>query len=311
MPAIVAPMFLVSTPEMVIEAARSGLIGAFPAPNARTVDDLDEWLSRISRALSGTETPAWAMNMIVHKTYSRFTEELELLRRYRPKLVITALGSPAAVVDAVHDYGGLVFADVITPALAKKALAAGADGLVLVCSGAGGHTGRYSPIAFVREVRSFFDGPLVAGGGIADAHGVLAVRALGADLAYMGTRFIVARESMAADAYREMLVRATMEGIFETRAITGVAANFLAESLTAAGHDLDRLAEAAGKVDFSGDIASDDSKAWRDVWGAGQGAGAVTRIEPLADIARGLVGDYRRLLSETRRGLGGAVSDAA
>lgn len=300
-PVMVAPMFLVSTPEMVITAARAGLVGAFPGPNARTVEDLKDWLVQLSETLASDGDLPWAMNMIVHKTYSRFAEELELVRRFKPKIVITALGSPGAVTDVVQGYGGLVFADVISPSLARKAVSAGADGLVLVCSGAGGHTGSYSPYAFVREVRSFFDGPVIVGGAISDGRGVASIELLGADLAYIGTRFIACPESMVGDDYRTMLIRATAEKIVQTKAITGVTANFLAESLESAGYDLTQLAEAQQKVDFSGDIAADQSKAWKNVWGAGQGVAAIEATEPLATIADSIVDSYRDTISGSIR----------
>ena len=193
-PAIVAPMFLISGPDLVISAGKAGLLGAIPAPNARTIPDLDAWFARISTELGEVErADLWAVNMIVHKSYDRFDAELDLICRYRPRIVVTALGSPRRVLDAVHGYGGAVFADTIDPNQAKKAIDAGADGLILVAHGAGGHTGRFNPFAFVEEVRSFWDGPLILGGGIATGRAIRAAEVLGADFAYLGTRFIAAR----------------------------------------------------------------------------------------------------------------------
>ncbi len=227
LPVIVAPMFLISGPDLVIAAGKAGIIGAFPAPNARTVDVLDDWLAQITTELSAAGRGGmWAINMIVHATYERFDAELDLICRYQPDIVITALGSPARPLDRVHGYGGRVFSDVITPLQAKKAIDAGADGLILVAAGAGGHTGLYSPFALVDEVRGFWDGPIVLGGGIGNARGIAAAQMLGADFAYMGTRFIATPESLVSDDNRAMLVRARLSDIVTTAAITGVASNW-------------------------------------------------------------------------------------
>lgn len=251
LPVIVAPMFLISGPELVIAAAKAGVIGAFPAPNARTLDELRNWLERISGELGAVgRADDWAINMIVHGSYERFDAELELVCQYRPRIVITALGSPRRPLARVHEYGGLVFSDVISVAQAKKAVDAGADGLILVCAGAGGHTGTYSPFGFVEEVRRFWDGPLVLSGAIGSARAICAARMLGADFAYMGTRFIACAESQASDAYREMLIGSTVDDLVLTRAITGVAANWLKPSIARAGLDLASL-EANPEIDFT------------------------------------------------------------
>lgn len=299
LPVIAAPMFLISGPELVIACARAGIIGAFPAPNARTIEDLERWLAQITGALSAMPAPpAWALNMIVHSTYGRFDAEIDLVRRYRPKLVITALGSPKRVLEPVHAYGGLVFADVNSVELARKAAQSGADGLILVAAGAGGHTGTLSGFAFVQEVRRFWDGPLILSGAISDARGVRAAEVLGADLAYMGTRFIATPESLAGDAYRTMLVDAGIQDIVTTRAVTGVLANWLTPSLRLAGFDLERL-DVPGKIDFSGDMHG-ASKAWKNVWGAGHGVGATRAVQPVAGIVAELVRDYAGVLAEER-----------
>lgn len=295
LPVIVAPMFLISSPEMVIAAARAGIVGAFPAANARTTEAFEEWCRTIVDALG--EDGLWAVNLIVHQSYSRFGEELATIARHRPPLVITALGSPRRVLETVHGYGGAVFADVASPSQARKAVEAGADGLVLVCAGAGGHTGRFSPFAFASAVRTFWDGPLVLSGGIADAAGLLAAEMLGADFAYMGTRFLACHESLGSAERKAMTVSAGLEDIVTSAAITGIPANWLMPSIVAAGFPVDQL-ETRGKVDF--DAATSRSKAWKDIWGAGHGVGTITRSEAVAEIVEQLRRDYADL--RRRRG---------
>lgn len=289
-PVIVAPMFLVSGPELVIASCRAGLIGSFPTQNARTLEDLKSWLNSIKTGIAGLENPQWAVSMIVHRSYDRFEQELDLLLQYQPDLVVTALGSPSRVLDEVHGYGGDVFADVMSVDHARKAVAAGADGLVLVCHGAGGHTGTLSPFAFVDEVRNFFDGPLVLGGSISTGSSVRAVETLGADLAYMGTRFIACRETLANDRYRDLLVGSSVENITATSAVTGVLCNWLTESLKEAGFNNEQLTSTA-KVDFSDVHGS--HKPWKDVYGAGQGVGVVDRVTTVGDVADQIVEEYR------------------
>jgi nitronate monooxygenase len=290
LPVVVAPMFLISSPDMVIAAAQAGVIGAFPAPNARTVADFQTWCRTIASAVG--EGGLWAVNLIAHPSYSRFAEEIAIVARYKPPLVITALGNPARALETVHGYDGLVFADVASPTQARKAVQAGADGLVLVCAGAGGHTGRFNSFAFVSAVRTFWDGPLVLSGGIADAVGVLATEALGADFAYMGTRFLACNESLGSPARKAMTVSAGIEDIVTSAAITGIPANWMMPSIVAAGFPIDQL-ETKGKVDF--DAATSSAKAWKDIWGAGHGVGAVMASEPVADIVQRLARDYRDL----------------
>ena len=287
LPVIVAPMFLISGPELVIAAGKAGIIGAFPAPNARTIDVLDAWLAQITAELDAAGKPGmWAINMIVHSTYERFDAELDLICHYQPQIVITALGSPSRPLERVHAYGGKVFSDVITPAQARKAIDAGADGLVLVAAGAGGHTGQYSPFALVDEVRSFWGGPIILGGGIGNARGIAAAQILGADFAYMGTRFIAAPESLVSDENRAMLVRATASDIVTTSAITGVPSNWMRESLEAAGFTPEML-ETKKKIDFSN--LHGDTKAWKTVWGAGHSVGQTRTIQTVAQIVDDLV----------------------
>lgn len=288
-PVIVAPMFLVSGPELVIESCKAGLMGSFPTQNARTFDDLIGWLDTIKSGLSGLDDPRWAVSMIVHPSYDRFSQELELMADHQPDIVVTALGSPKRVMDTVHGYGGAVFADVMSVKHARKAAEAGADGLVLVCHGAGGHTGRLSPFAFVDEVRTFFDGPLVVGGAISTGRGVRAVEVLGADFAYMGTRFIACPESLVNDKYRNMLVRARIDDVTATAAVTGVLCSWLNESLTEVGFDEDKLAS-TGKIDFS-DVHG-EHKPWKDIFGAGQGVGEIDRAATVAEVADQVVAEY-------------------
>jgi nitronate monooxygenase len=295
LPVIVAPMFLISSPALVIAAARAGLMGIYPTANSRTIADLAVHLEQIDAAVRADgKVGQWGISLFVHPSYDRFDAELDLIAPYKPRLVITALGGPKRALERVHAFGGLVFSDVITLLHARKAVDAGADGLVLVASGAGGHTGTYSAFAFVEEVRKFWDGPIVLGGAISNARAVRAALTLGADFAYMGTRFIATRESMVSDEYREMLIRATLEDIVTTRAITGVAANWMRESLERANFDITKL-DVPGKIDFS-DIAG-DSKAWKNIWGAGHGSGSVVKIQTVREIVEELVTDYTRLKS--------------
>jgi len=291
LPVFAAPMFLISGPDLVIAAAKAGIIGAFPAPNARTIEDLRAWLPRITGELADAgKDGMWAINMIVHKTYERFDAELDLICEYKPKIVITALGSPKRPLERVHAYGGAVFSDVINPQQARKAADAGADGLILVGHGAGGHTGQYSLFAFIEEVRSFWDGPLIVGGAIGSGRAVRAALTLGADFAYMGTRFIATPESQVSDRNREMLVRSQMTDIVTTTAITGIASNWMKESLDEAGFTAEMLEEKK-KIDF-GNLHG-DTKAWKNIWGAGHGIGNTREIQTVQGVVDQLAEEYR------------------
>jgi nitronate monooxygenase len=290
LPAIGAPMFLISGPEMVIAQARAGMIGSFPTPNARTPEILDGWMRQITEALaSDPRAGAWAANLVVHPSNERLPADLESVLRYKPPLVITALGNPARVVDAVHSYGGLVFADVNSVGFARKAAATGVDGLILVASGAGGHTGQTAGFAFVEEVRQFWDGPIVLGGAISTGHAIRAAEILGADLAYVGTALIACAESMADAAYKDMVVGAGAEDIVPSNGITGITANWLRQSLVAAGYDPNNMPKDK-QPNFEN--AQDDAKAWKNVWSAGQGVGAVKAVEPIAQIVARLKQEY-------------------
>lgn len=288
LPLVAAPMFLISGPELVLAACREGVIGSFPTPNARTVAVLDEWLDSIASGLDENHAP-WAANVVVHRSNTRLNEDLDLVIRYKAPLVITALGSPRAIVERVHGYGGLVFADVNSVAFARKAVEAGVDGLVLVAAGAGGHTGNMTGFSFVPAVREFFDGPVILGGGITDGAGIRAAEVLGADLAYMGTRFIACEESLAAPAYRDMLISSTVDDLILTRAITGVAANWLKPSIALAGYDLDTM-EKNPDVDFTDPQSG--AKRWAQVWSAGHGVGMIDRTETAASLIARLKQEY-------------------
>jgi nitronate monooxygenase len=300
LPVIVAPMFLVSGPELVIASCKAGLTGSFPTQNTRTLEDLRQWLDTIRDQLSihrksGLEHGGWGVSMIVHPTYERFPQELDLLAEYKPDLVMTALGSPKRVLETVHGYGGLVYADVMSIEHARKAADAGADGLVLVCGGAGGHTGDYNPFAFVGEVRHFFKGAIILGGAISDGRGIRAAQVMGADAIYMGTRFIACLESQVNDDYRGMMLRAGIDGVINTRAVTGVACSWLKESLVASGFDQARIA-AQGKIDFS-DVHG-GHKPWKNIYAAGQGVGFVDRVATVQEVADQLYGEYCAAIEE-------------
>jgi nitronate monooxygenase len=304
LPVISAPMFLVSGTELVKNCCLNGVIGSFPAPNARPIELLDQWMGQLNDELAaaraadpGRKIAPWAMNMVVHSTYSRLQDELSLIKKHKPQLVITSLGSPKHVVEIVHEYGGLVFSVVSDLKFARKAAETGVDGLILVASGAGGHSGQINSFAFVDMVRTFWDGIIVLAGAISTGNGILAAQAAGADLAYMGTRFIVATESMANDDYREMLVKSTQEDIILTDAFSGVKANMLIPSIVKEGLDPQQLIKNE-KVDFDGLQGKSEAKAWRDIWSAGHGVGAIDKIEPTADIILRLEVEYQEALEK-------------
>ena len=290
-------MFLISGPEMVLAACKAGIIGAFPTPNARPIQTLDVWMKQITEGLARAkdEQPAatigpWCANLVTHSSNTRLPEDLALVARYKPPIVVTALGSPKPAIEVVHSYGGVVFADVIDIKLANKAVAAGADGLACVSAGAGGHTGMLSPFAFVSAVREFFDGTVVVGGGISDGWGVAGAIACGADFVYMGTRFIPTTESLAAPAYKQMVVGSTVDDLIVSAGITGTAASWLKPSLRALGIDPDNMPAAPERqYDSSKPVAA---RKWLDVWAAGQGVGAIKAIEPLAVVVDRLVTEY-------------------
>jgi nitronate monooxygenase len=295
-PALVAPMFLVSGSAMVVAACRAGLGGAFPAANARTLADLELMCSEIAAGVDDLEEPVWAANVLCHSSYDRLDAEMEILLERRPPIVICALGSPGRVRDQVHAQGGILLADVSTPTLARKAIDAGADGLILVGAGAGGHAGPYNGFALASEVRTWWDGPMILAGGITGGAGVLAAQALGADAAYLGTRFLAATESLASSEYRAELVSSSMEDVVLSDQVTGVPANWLRPSLP-------RSSEPVQGPDFSGAIAA-KSRAWAEVWSAGHGVGSITELATTGVLADQVVREYadavRRLDEQTR-----------
>ncbi|TAJ70152.1 MAG: nitronate monooxygenase [Phenylobacterium sp.] len=288
-PAIAAPMFLVSGPELVLAACRAGIVGSFPANNARTIEELDAWMTEIADAARAMDMP-WAINIMVHRTYARTAEELELVLKHKPPIVITALGSPRQIVAAIQGYGGMVFADVNSITYARKAAEVGVDGLVLVSAGAGGHTGQLSAFAFVPAVREFFEGVIVLGGAIGSGRAVRAAEILGADFAYLGTRLIASEESIAHPDYKQMLIDASADEIILSASLTGVPANWLKGSLIAAGYDPAQMGPKA-EIEL-GRPESDATKRWRDVWSAGQGVGAVRLVEKVSRIVDDLASEY-------------------
>ncbi len=302
LPVFAAPMFLISGPELVLAACKSGIVGAFPTPNARPIEQLEIWMRQITEGLAkACDTQAhgsigpWCANLVTHSSNTRLAEDLALVAKYKPPIVVTALGSPKPAIEVVHSYGGLVFADVTTIALAKKAVAAGADGLACVSAGAGGHTGFLSPFAFISAIREFFNGHVVVGGGISDGWGIAGAIASGADFVYMGTRFIPTTESMAPLEYKNMLVSSTVDDLIVSAGVTGTAASWLKPSLRANGLDPDNMPDAPGrKYDSNQSFAG---KKWMDVWAAGQGLGAIKSIETTAVVVDRLAAEYAQALA--------------
>ena len=289
LPLIASPMFIVSRPALVIAQCRAGIVGSFPSLNARPSGVFEEWLQLLRRELTEDDAP-FAVNLIVHKTNARLEEDLALCVKYRVPIVITSLGARADVNDAVHSYGGLVFHDVINNMFARKAIQKGADGLIAVAAGAGGHAGTLSPFALVEEIRAWFDGPLILSGAIATGRAIAAARMMGADLAYIGSAFIATEEANADPKYKQMIVDSSAADIVYSDHFTGVHGNYLRPSITAAGLDPDKLASAAG-MDIAA-MAEDEKKAWRDIWGAGQGIGAIEKIQPAASFIEQLKAQY-------------------
>ena len=298
LPLVAAPMFLASGPELVIACCRAGIVGSFPAKNPRTLDGLDEWLTVIGEGIAsaGRRTPApFAVNLIVHRSNDVVEGELELCVRHQAPIVITSLGAVSELVDRVHAYGGLVFHDVINLRHAGKAIDAGVDGLIAVAAGAGGHTGRASPFALVNEIRQVFDGTLLLSGAMATGVDIAAAQMMGADLAYLGTRFIGTRECRAQDGYKEMIVESSLSDIVETDRVSGVNASFLAPSLADAGlhegngvtAELEIASELADALDDQG-----EKRAWRDIWSAGQGVGSIKDLPGVDELVSRLETEY-------------------
>jgi nitronate monooxygenase len=296
LPVVGAPLFIISNPDLVLALCMGGIVGAFPALNARPPELLDEWLARIveelavyDRANPGSPSAPFAVNQIVHKSNDRLEHDLQLCVKYKVPIVITSLGARAEVNAAVHSYGGIVLHDIINDTFAHKAIEKGADGLIAVAAGAGGHAGRQSPFALVQEIRRWFDGPLLLSGAIANGRSILAAQAMGADLAYIGSAFIATHEANAAPAYKQALVDGRADDIIYTNLFTGVHGNYLKASIVAAGLDPDNLpASDPSKMNFG----TGRTKAWRDIWGSGQGIGAIDRVTNAADVIERLEREY-------------------
>jgi len=297
LPVIASPMFIISTPRLVIAQVRSGIVGSFPALNARPASQLDEWLHEITEATAGCTAP-FAVNLIVHKTNTRLEEDLEVCRRHRVPLVITSLGAREDVNTAVHEWGGLVFHDVIDDRFARKAIEKGADGLIAVAAGAGGHAGNQSPFALMQEIRAWFDGPVALSGAIASGRSILAAQALGADFAYMGTTWIATDEANAVDGYKQAIVTGHAADIVNSNLFTGVHGNYLRASIIAAGMNPDDLPQGDVSTMNFGSGGKDATKAWRDIWGSGQGIGVIEAVEPVAKRVDTLVTQYRAAIAE-------------
>lgn len=309
LPVIASPMFLVSGVDLVLAQCRAGIVGSFPALNARPIEMFDEWLCRIEDGLaeSAALKPApYAVNLIVHRTNERLSADIETCARHKVPIVITSLMPPGDVVQAAHSYGGLVFHDITTVRHAEKAAEQGVDGLIVVCTGAGGHAGKLSPFALLHEVRKVFQGTIILAGSIVNGRGILAAQALGADYAYMGTRFIATREANAADGYKQMIVDSSAKDIIYTNAISGIHGNYLAPSLVNAGLDPENLPQREAKS-YDSKTRSERPKAWKDIWGAGHGVGGIDSVLTVAECVAQLEKEYL----DARSQLLGNISRAA
>lgn len=296
-PVIAAPMFIVAQPELVLAQCKAGIVGSFPALNARPKELLDDWLHRINDELASARSmnpvipvAPYAVNQICHSSNDRLAHDVASCVKHQVPLVITSLRPPGEVVDAIHSYGGLVFHDVINLRHAEKAIEMGVDGLILVCAGAGGHAGVLSPFAFVAEVRKIWNGPIVLSGAISKGEHILAAQALGADFAYMGTRFIASKEAVASELYKKSLIESQSADIIYTNLFTGIHGNYLKSSIQAAGLDPENL-PSADKTSMN--FSSNSAKAWRDIWGAGQSVAGIEDILPVADIVDRLASEYQ------------------
>lgn len=309
LPMVCSPLFIISNPDLVIAQCKAGVVGAFPALNARPASQLEEWLDRITTELAehdarNPDRPAapFAVNQIVHKSNDRLEHDLELCVRYKVPIVITSLGARVEVNEAVHSYGGIVLHDIINNTFARKAIEKGADGLIAVAAGAGGHAGVQSPFALLREIREWFDGPLLLSGAIASGDAILAAQAAGADLAYVGSAFIATEEANAPQAYKQMIVDSSAGDIIYSNLFTGVHGNYLRQSIVNAGLDPDALpASDPTAMNFG----STRVKPWKDIWGAGQGVGSIKQVVPAAELVERFVEEY----ATARRRLGLATAN--
>lgn len=296
LPVIGSPLFIISNPKLVIEQCKAGVVGSMPALNARPAELLDEWLAEITETLAAYNTanpdkPAapFAINQIVHKSNDRLEHDMQVCAKYKVPIIITSLGAREDVNQAVHAWGGVVLHDIINNKFAHKAIEKGADGLIAVAAGAGGHAGTKSPFALIQEIRQWFDGPVALSGSIASGGAVLAAQAMGADFGYIGSAFIATHEARASDAYKQAIVDGTSDDIVYSNLFTGVHGNYLAPSIRAAGMDPDNLPESdPSKMNFGGDA----KKAWKDIWGCGQGIGAINAVTSTADLVARLRSEY-------------------
>ena len=299
LPVICSPLFIISNPELTIAQCKAGVVGSFPSLNARPLSQLDEWLARITEELAAWDrehpdqpSAPFAVNQIVHKTNDRLEKDLELCEKYKVPMVITSLGAREELNQAVHGWGGTVMHDIINDRFARKAIEKGADGLIAVASGAGGHAGQLSPFALIQEIRQWFDGPLALSGSIASGSSVLAAQAMGADLAYIGSMFIASEEANADQAYKQMIVDSKATDIVYSNLFTGVHGNYLAPSIAKAGLDPANLPESDPSAMNFGSGGSSKAKAWKDIWGCGQGIGVVDAVRPAANIVDQLADEY-------------------
>src|SRR5690349_8529076 len=300
LPVIGAPLFIISNPKLVIEQCKAGIVGSMPALNARPASQLDEWLHEITETLAAwdkanPDKPAapFAINQIVHKSNDRLEHDMQMVVKYKVPVIITSLGARTDVNDAIHSYGGVVLHDIINDTFARKAIEKGADGLIAVAAGAGGHAGIKSPFALVQEIRAWFDGPIALSGAISTGGAVLAAQAMGADFGYIGSAFIATHEARASDAYKQAIVSGNSDDIVYSSLFTGVHGNYLKPSIVAAGMDPDNLPEGDVKtMNFAGGEGS-KSKAWKDIWGCGQGIGAVTEVTSTAALVARLRREYQ------------------
>jgi nitronate monooxygenase len=297
LPIIGAPLFIISNPKLVIAQCKAGVVGSMPALNARPAEQLDDWLAEITETLAAynkanPNKPAapFAINQIVHKSNDRLEHDLQMCAKYKVPIVITSLGARTDVNEAVHSWGGVVMHDIINNFFAKKAIEKGADGLIAVAAGAGGHAGIKSPFALIQEIREWFDGPVALSGSITSGDAVLAAQAMGADFAYIGSAFVATEEARAQDEYKQMIVASTSDDIVYSNLFTGIHGNYLKGSIVASGLDPDHLAESdPSKMDFGGAGAK---KAWKDIWGSGQGIGAIKSVVPAGELVARLEREY-------------------
>ncbi|MGO4327138.1 NAD(P)H-dependent flavin oxidoreductase [Cupriavidus sp. 2TAF22] len=306
LPVVASPLFIISNPDLVIAQCKAGIVGSFPALNARPEGALDEWLDRISTELAEHDarhpdrpSAPYAVNQIVHKSNNRLEADMAICEKYKVPIVITSLGAREEINDIVHGWGGIVLHDVINNTFARKAIQKGADGLIAVAAGAGGHAGVLSPFALIQEIREWFDGPLLLSGAIAGGNAILAAQAAGADLAYIGSAFIATEEASAVDGYKQAVVESVASDIVYTNLFTGVHGNYLRKSIVAAGLDPDELPESDPSAMTFGSGGNAKVRVWKDVWGAGQGIGAIKEVVPAAD----LIGRFREEYKQARNRL--------